>query len=321
MTQSTKNILTSKWVLVVQEYELIKTKQSKNFTKIDQLCSAFQVNRKDIQKYYQRWLRLGRSQEALLPQKRGPKPGTTKTLSKEEERTIIKIRRKLNANEFEILELLQGHFNAHPSVSTIYRTFKRYPLNAKRKQKIKRYEKLYPGEQAHSDTYRLPKNLFLDRQQKYLFGLLDDCTRLCYVAMVPNLQAATIAQVFFGGYKWFHAHGFKINEILTDNGGEYTAYTSRKARDTHFFETMLNIFNIRHVYTRPYHPQTNGKIERFWRILYDECIKLQTKALEEKDFLAELNGFMYRYNYQRRHSGLKRQTPLEKLIFVTEIMK
>lgn len=321
MTKSIKNGLTGKWLLVVQEYELIKLKKSKNFRKVDQLCSAFQVSRRDISKYYNRWLESGRGQDALLPQKRGPKPGTTKTLSKEEERIIIKIHRKLNASEFEISELLQGRFNVHPSVSTIYRTFKRYPLNPKRKQKIKRYEKRYPGEQAHSDTYRLPGNLFLDRQQRYLFGLLDDCTRLCYVEMVPNLKAATIAQAFFHGYKWFNAHGFKIEEVLTDNGGEYTAYTSRKAKDTHFFETMLKIFDIRHVYIRPYHPQTNGKIERFWRILYDECVGLQSMALNEQDFLAELNGFMYRYNYQRRHSGLKRLTPLEKLIFVTEIMK
>jgi len=122
------------------------------------------------------------------------------------------------------------------------------------------------------------------------------------------------------GNKWFAVHGINIKEVLTDNGSEFTAYTSRKAKDFHFFETMLKIVDIKHCYTRPYRPQTNGKIERFWRILYDECIRLQTKSQTEKEFIAELNGFMYRcYNYQRRHSALKYQTPLDKLKFVPKL--
>ncbi len=84
---------------------------------------------------------------------------------------------------------------------------------------------------------------------------------------------------------------------------------------------MLKIFDVKHCYTRPYRPQTNGKIERFWKIINNECIRLQTKSQTEEEFIAELNGYMYRYNYQRRHSALKYQTPLDKLKFVTEIMK
>ena len=108
---------------------------------------------------------------------------------------------------------------------------------------------------------------------------------------------------------------------MTDNGSEFTAYTSSRAKKTHFFETMLGIFDIRHRYTLPYRPQPNGKIERFWRILSDECIRLQTKSLSKEDFVAELEGFMYRYNYLRRHGGLDYITPLDKLKSVTEIMK
>jgi hypothetical protein len=59
---------------------------------------------------------------------------------------------------------------------------------------------------------------------------------------------------------------------------------------------------------------------RFW-ILNNECIRWQIKSQTEKEFIAELNGYMYRYNYQRRHSALKYQTPLDKLKFVTEIVK
>jgi len=77
---------------------------------------------------------------------------------------------------------------------------------------------------------------------------------------------------------------------MTDNGVEFTSYTSQKAKDTHFFETVLKIFNVRHVCTRPYRPQTNGKIERFWKILHYECILCQRTTLTYKELKAELDG-------------------------------
>lgn len=323
MTKSIKLGLTSKWLLVVQEYELVKQKRSKNFKTVEQVCQAYKVHRKDIRKYYERWIKSGKKMDALLPQKRGPKPGQLKTLSKEEERTIVKIQRRLQANQFEIFQLIKGNsnFKVHPSVSTIYRTFKRYPLNERRKEKIKRYERMYPGELSHADTYCLSQTLFIERVKYYLFGLLDDCTRLCYVELIKDLRSPTVTKAFFNGFKWFAVHGFKIEETMTDNGSEFTAYTSERAKKTHFFETMLKIFDIKHRYTQPYRPQANGKIERFWKILYNECIKLQTISLSKEDFIAELNGFMYRYNYLRRHGGLSYITPLDKLKSVTEIMK
>lgn len=321
MNQSTKNTLASKWLLVVREYELIKEGRSPNFINLRTLCNTFKVNRKDIYKYHDRWVNAGKNMEALLPQKRGPKPGTLKLLSKDEERTIIKIRRKFNANEFEIFHLVEGHFKVHPSVSTIYRTFKRYPLNKTRKEEIKRYEKLYPGEQVHSDTHSLDIALFADRKKRTLFGLLDDCTRLCYAELIEDNRAATVTKAFFRAYKWFLAHGIKVEEVLTDNGSEFTTYVSRHAKNRHFFETMLKIFDIKHIYTRPYRPQTNGKIERFWRTLKNECIRFQITATTPREFQAELDGFMYRYNYERRHSALGHITPLDKLKVVTEILK
>ncbi len=321
MTKSIKITLTSKWLLVVREYELVRLKKSKHFKTVKEICDVYKVYRKDIRKYYERWIKSGKNTDALLPLKRGPRPGTLKLLTKEEERIIISIKRKLEANEFEISYLIKGYLHVEPSVSTIYRTFKRYPLNKKRIEKIKRYEKKYPGEQAHADNHILNATLFADRQKRYLFGLLDDCTRLCYVEVLPNITSATVTKAFFRGYKWFYAHGIQINEVLTDNGSEFTAYTSQKAKTTHFFETMLNIIDIKHKYTRPYRPQTNGKIERFWRTVNNECVNLQTKSLTEQEFIAELNGFMYRYNYQRRHYSLKHITPLDKLKSVTETVK
>ena len=313
MNTTTKRALTDKWLLVLNEYELIKQKKNKNFSTVDQLCEVFKIHRKDIRKYYERWIKSGRDPDSLLPKKRGPKPGQLKLLSKDEERTIIKIQRKFQANEFEIFHLIKGHFKTHPSVSTIYRTFKLYPLNEKRKKNIKRYEKRYPGELLHADTYRLPVTLVTNRKRYFVFGILDDCTRLTYIELIDRQTAANASQAFSRAYKWFNLHGFSPEKVMTDNGSEFTSYTSQKAKETHFFETMLNIFDVKHSYTRPYRPQTNGKIERFWKILYNECILCQRSTLTVDELTAELNGYMYRYNYQRRHGGINYITPLDKL--------
>lgn len=320
MKKTEQQLMTSKWLLVVKEYEQIRQKRSNSFKTVEQLCEAFKVHRKDIRKYYERWVKSGKTEESLLPQKRGPRPGQLKVLNKQEERAIIKIRRRLQANEFEIFHMIEGKFRVHPSVSTIYRTFKRYPLNEKRKKAIKRYVKKYPGELLHADTYQVAKTLTTERRRYYLLGVIDDCTRLCHVELIEKQTAAEVTRAYFKCHKWMQAHGIEPQAVMTDNGVEFTAYTSRKAKETHFFETMLSIINVRHVYTKPYHPQVNGKIERFWRILYEECILCQDKTLTTEELLAELDGFMWRYNYERRHSALNYETPLDKLKKIADLL-
>jgi len=321
MNTSTVWSLTSKWTTILQEYEKIKTGSSKLFKTVDQLCQAHHVHRKDIRKYYERWVKNNKERSSLLPHKRGPKLGKYKLLSKEEERIIIKIHRRLSANEFEIFHILKNNFRVHPSVSTIYRILKRYPLNKTSKQKIKRYEKRYPGELLHADTYYLAKSIMQDRKRYYLFGVIDDYSRLAYAQIITANNAAEVSKAFFRSVQFFLAHGILPERVMTDNGAELTAYTSQKAKRTHFFETMLNIVGIDHTYTRPYHPQSNGKIERFWRIVNQECLFHLNFGQTLDTFSSELDGFLYRYNYLRRHGSLNYFTPLDRLRVVTELLK
>ena len=95
MTKSMASVMTAKWSLVVQEYELVKQKRSRNFKTVNQICDAYKVHRKDIRNYYKRWIKSGKDNSALLPLKRGPKPGQLKILTKSEERIITKINRRL----------------------------------------------------------------------------------------------------------------------------------------------------------------------------------------------------------------------------------
>ena len=321
MNNSTAWAVTSKWVTILDEYEKIKSGQSIFFTSVNELCEAHRIHRKDIRKYYERWIKSGKDRTALLPQRRGPRPGKHKLLTKEEERIIIKIHRRLGANEFEIFEMLKGRFQNHPSVSTIYRTFKRYPLNKKRRQSIKRYVKRYPGELLHADTHQLAKAMMLNRQRYYLFGIVDDYSRLAYLELINRNTAAEVAKAFFHSVQFFLAHGVRPERVMTDNGAEFTAFTSHKAKETHFFETMLSIVGIEHQYTRPYRPQTNGKVERFWQIVNRECIFHNKLGQTNATLSQELNSFLYRYNYERRHGSLNYTTPLDRLRRVTELLK
>jgi transposase InsO family protein len=75
------------------------------------------------------------------------------------------------------------------------------------------------------------------------------------------------------------------------------------------------------VYTHPYHPQTNGKVERFWKIVDRECIFHLTLGQTFQTLSEELSCFLYRYNYERRHGGLNYTTPLDRLRRVTELLK
>lgn len=318
MDYSTKKFICDKWEIILKEYEKVKKKESKIFKSVQALCNAHQVSRKQVLKYHKKWLFGGKNREALLPNPRGPKKGQYRLLSKEEERTIVKIQRKFIAKPMDIWCMVQGKFDVHPSAKTISRILNRYPLR-KKKQIIHRYEKKIPGELIHGDTYHIPKDVFVDKKERYLQGYIDDCTRMVYVEMISRKKALNVARVTMRMGKWFSVHGVFVERIMTDNGPEYTVASKPGSNGKHVFEMLLNISGVIHVYIKPYRPQTNGKIERFWRILKDEFIA-GLENLTEKEFIRKLKLFMYYYNYQRLHGSLFYQSPFQKLKSVTETL-
>ena len=103
----------------------------------------------------------------------------------------------------------------------------------------------------------------------------------------------------------------KFEEILSDNGPEFGPRIS-KQKQNHPFERMLMELGIKHRYTRPYRPQTNGKVERFWRTLEDDLIRdTHFDSLEE--LKEELLQYVYYYNHERPHQGINNKKPVEML--------
>lgn len=101
----------------------------------------------------------------------------------------------------------------------------------------------------------------------------------------------------------FAAHGVKIQRVLTDNG---SCYRSR------LFAQTLTEAGIRHKRTRPYRPQTNGKVERFNRILLEEWAYAQTYTSEAAR-QACYPDFIEHYNHMRPHTALKGASPASRV--------
>jgi transposase InsO family protein len=104
-------------------------------------------------------------------------------------------------------------------------------------------------------------------------------------------------------------YDIKFKEVLTDNGPEVGTRESKK-KSEHPFERMLMELGIRHRYTKAYRPQTNGKVERFWKTLEEDLLSETT--FDSMDGLKEeLIQYLYYYNHERPHQGLGGKTPVE----------
>ena len=102
---------------------------------------------------------------------------------------------------------------------------------------------------------------------------------------------------------------------MSDNGTEFKGSLARE----HPFETMCQELGIKHINTKPYRPQTNGKIEAFWRIIKREFLG-HNSFESEKDLVLNIGNFLFEFNYLRRYGGLNYETPFDRLEKVTELL-
>lgn len=141
-------------------------------------------------------------------------------------------------------------------------------------------------------------------------AVVDDCTRIVWAEVVDDIKSLT---VMFSTLRCFNIindrYNIKFEELLSDNGSEF-ASRNVKTNMQYPFERMLQELGIKHRYTRPYRPQTNGKVERFWRSLEDELIEGVT--FENKEELEqELLNYLIYYNEHRPHQGINGLTPAQ----------
>ena len=136
----------------------------------------------------------------------------------------------------------------------------------------------------------------------YVHVAVDDYSRLAYVEVLDDEKATTAIGFLQRARVFFARYGIEIEAILTDNGSAYRAAVHALA---------CRSLGIKHLRTRAYRPQTNGKAERFIRTLINgwaygaiyRSTSERTKALD---------GWLWHYNHRRRHSALSHQAPITR---------
>lgn len=187
---------------------------------------------------------------------------------------------------------------------------------------ISRYEHDHPGSMIHVDVtkfgnipdgggWRYVGKLQGDRNRAnttdrggnrrkpllgtaFLHTVIDDHSRVAYVEICADEKAVTAIGVLRRATAWFTDRGITVERVLSDNGSAYKSHAWRDACDE---------LGIRPKHTRPYRPQTNGKIERFHRTLADGWAYARFYS-SEAERRAALPGWIHFYNHHRRHSAI-----------------
>jgi transposase InsO family protein len=225
------------------------------------------------------------------------------------ERRIIKVRVTRRWGPARIAYLL----GLHPS--TVHRVLARYRLarlawlDRATGRVIRRYEHARPGDLVHLDVKKLgkipdgggwrihgraarPHTKSRMVGYHYLHSALDDHSRLVYSELLADERKDTAAQFWLRAQAWFAGHGITVHRVLTDNGACY--------RSTPFAEALGRVTHKR---TRPYRPQTNGKIERFHRTLADEWAYARPYRSDTERCDA-FTTWLHTYNHHRGHTAL-----------------
>jgi transposase InsO family protein len=246
------------------------------------------------------------------------------------ERRIIKVRVLRRWGPARIGYLL----GLHPS--TVHRVLARYRLarlawlDRATGRVVRRYEHPRPGDLVHLDVKKLgkipdgggwrvlgrvagsrnsqahpgPRNARGNHPAigyHYLHTALDDHSRLTYTELLPDELGCTAAQFWTRARAWFASCGIPVQRVLTDNGSCYRS---------HAFAAALG--PVTHKRTRPYRPQTNGKVERFHRTLTEEWAYARPYRSDTERCQA-FTTWLHTYNHHRGHTALAGQPPASRV--------
>jgi len=180
-----------------------------------------------------------------------------------------------------------------------------------------RYQRERPGELVHLDVKPLGRigvigHRIHGNQQirargvgwEFVHVAIDDASRLAFAEILPDQKGVTAVGFFERAQRFFAAQGIpRIERVMTDNG---SAYVSRR------FRRALDRRHIRHIRTRPYHPETNGKAERFIQtLLRGWAYKRPYKTSKQRGWA--LDPWLRYYNHRRPHRSLGMISPLKRL--------
>jgi transposase InsO family protein len=181
---------------------------------------------------------------------------------------------------------------------------------------IRRYEHPHPGDLLHLDIKRLGRfrrpghRVTRDRSRsspgagwEYVQVCVDDHSRVAFSRLYPDETAASATAFLAAALAYFQRLNVRVRRVLTDDGG---CYRSRA------FNAHCRQARVRHLYTRPFTPRTNGKAERFIQTALREWA--YAHAYDTSAQRAQhLQPWLHRYNWHRPHASLKAKPPISRI--------
>jgi transposase InsO family protein/transposase-like protein len=263
------------------------------------------------------------SESGLLD--RSSAPGLVANRTSEQRIEAIAALRRLRFTGPEIAELLEMPLS---TVSGILTRIGMGRLGRLGLEPARRYERARPGELIHIDVKKLgriqggagkrisgtrrhwpPTRTDAAGRRRRQFGweyvhvAVDDATRLAYAEVLGDEKAATAVGFLARALAFFSRYGITTERVITDNGSAYRSAVHAIA---------CRALGIRHLRTRAYRPQTNGKAERLIRTMLGGWAYGAIYA-SSAERTAALDGWLWHYNHRRRHSALGHQPPITRL--------
>jgi transposase len=270
-------------------------------------AERFQVSYTTARRWASRYREHGPEGMHDRPSRPARSPRRTPT---RRERRVVKLRHLKRWGPARI----GGHLRM--CASTVHRVLTRYRMprlahtDRATGRAVRRFERQWPGELVHVDIKKLGniphggghKAVGCPQGRKnrssagyaYLHNAVDDHSRLAYSEILPDERKETAAAFWDRAHAYFASEGIAVERVLTDNG---SCYRSRLWRD------LLHDQGVKHKRTRPYRPQTNGKVERFNRTLVEEWAYARPYTCEAQKREA-FPGWLHHYNHHRFHTAL-----------------
>jgi transposase InsO family protein len=257
------------------------------------------VRREVLSRWWMRYQQQGRA--GLEPRSRRPHQASGR-LAPEVEQQILQLRNRGWGPARIALAMDIGH-------SSVHRVLLRHGRNRLRPpapRVFRRYEKSRPGELLHLDLeylYRWPNSA-----REYAYAAVDDFSREAVTNIRPE-RSSRDASAFLEHV--VTALPYRIEAVMTDND---LIFSMRRAfhpqRQTHFQQRCCSL-GIQHRLTQPHRPQTNGKVERFFRTLDEECLLIGDPGCSQLR-IRDVEQFVWYYNHQRPHLSLQGLTPFQR---------
>jgi transposase InsO family protein len=289
---------------------------------IREAASAAGISVRTARKWLARWRAEG--ELGLLDRSSAPTTVANKTDPQTVE--LIAALRKLRFSGPQIADLIDR------PLSTVCAVLKRIGMGRLGRlgmQPAVRYERSRPGELIHTDIKKLGrivggagKQVRQVKRQHYnprvtdksgvrrqtigwdcVHIAIDDATRLAYAEVLADEKAETAVGFLGRAVEFFGRHGICCEAVITDNGSPYVSRAHAIA---------CRQLGLRHLRTRPYRPQTNGKAERFIRTMLEGWAYGPIYGSSQERTRA-LDGWLWHYNHHRKHQAIGRQPPINRV--------